>query len=654
MPGQIYTLIATTTTTTNYVTAGNYSDTANGNTQQAGYVGPLPAGTITFTATNTAQYTAKDNYEAVVFTPAGAVAPPVTINSVVPSTTTPLRNQNVTVTANITYSGTTPNTVTLNASGLNSAASAVGMVQQSYNSGTGLAVYTNTVTVSSSAAYGATNLTVVASDTVGDMATNSVVVTVTQASTTNLTTTASQGIGQDWTMAIWQTNGTGTAVSPASGNTYECVFNGTAIGNNLGETLIRSPAAGGLSTFPGNSLTLDTNTEIRMKAVGSTLNFPGVNGNPGLILNGGLLNVGDSGGFTVTGIVQAFTGTTSYLCPGASDAGSVDAARYINLTGQLTGSGNLVLFEGGTSNPMQISGSSNNFSGQWIVKCGWLQGAGNNSMGTNSITVDPNYVLASPPFDVSITNAQAGPAVFEVNYDLNSAGALTLTNGGQMLLHQNCAFSAVTIAGTSLSAGTYSYSQLNSAYPANFPAGGSGSITVQGYNPTLRIETSPASQTVSAGQTVQLTVAATGTPPLFYQWRAGVTNSGIFTNLVDAGNISGSATATLTINGATPANTADYLVIITNSSGSITSSVATLVVTQAPPIIVTQPLSQTLYYRPDGAVYSGCHRHSAALLPMAGGTDQRRWLHQSDRRRPDFRFGNDKSNYQQSDAVQHR
>ena len=50
--GDIYTIIATTANTTNYVTAGNYNDTANGNVQQAGYVGPLPAGTITFTTPN--------------------------------------------------------------------------------------------------------------------------------------------------------------------------------------------------------------------------------------------------------------------------------------------------------------------------------------------------------------------------------------------------------------------------------------------------------------------------------------------------------------------------------------------------------------------------------------------------------------------------
>jgi alpha-glucosidase (family GH31 glycosyl hydrolase) len=393
-------------------------------------------------------------------------------------------------------------------------------------------------------------------------------------------------------MAIWKTNGTGTAVPPVSGNTYECLSNGIAIGSNLNETRLRSPVAGGFVTFPGDSLTLDTNTEIRMKTVGSVLNFPGVGGNPGLILKGGMLNVGDSGGFVVTGVVQV--ASQSYLCPGDNDANAVSPNRYINITGQLTGGGSLVLFEGGTSNPMQISGNSNTFSGQWIVKCSYLQGAGINSLGTNSITVDPNYVLASPPFDVSITSAQAGPAVFEVNYDLNSAGVLTLTNGGQMKLHQNCAFSAVKIEGTSLSAGTHSYSELNGSYPANFPAGGSGSITVQAYNAKPQIATQPTNQTVNAGQTAQFTVGATGLP-LFYQWKAGATGSGTYTNLTDGGQISGSATTTLTLTSVTLSNAADYLVIVTNLFGAATSSVATLTVTQAPPSIVTQPVSQMLY-----------------------------------------------------------
>ena len=82
---------------------------------------------------------------------------------------------------------------------------------------------------------------------------------------------------------------------PSPGNTYAAVFNGTTIGNGLNNTRIRSPAVSGTATFAGDSLTLNANTELRAKGnLPTTLNFPGVNGNPGLILNGGMLNDGDS------------------------------------------------------------------------------------------------------------------------------------------------------------------------------------------------------------------------------------------------------------------------------------------------------------------------------------------------------------------------
>src|SRR5258705_13720268 len=81
----------------------------------------------------------------------------------------------------------------------------------------------------------------------------------------NLTTTVIQAAGNNWTGAIWKTNGSGTAVSPVAGNTYETVFNGVSIGNGAGNTRIRNPAAAGIQTFPGDSLMMDTNSELRAK-----------------------------------------------------------------------------------------------------------------------------------------------------------------------------------------------------------------------------------------------------------------------------------------------------------------------------------------------------------------------------------------------------
>jgi hypothetical protein len=55
-----------------------------------------------------------------------------------------------------------------------------------------------------------------------------------------------------------------------------------------------------------------------------------------------------------------------------------------------------------------------------------------------------------------------------------------LTNGGQVILHQEARFGGLVIEGTSLGAGAHSYSDLAAAYPANFAVGGSGGIFVTG------------------------------------------------------------------------------------------------------------------------------------------------------------------------------
>lgn len=89
------------------------------------------------------------------------------------------------------------------------------------------------------------------------------------------------------------------------------------------------------------------------------------------------------------------------------------------------------------------------------------------------------------------------------------------------------------------------------------------------------ITTQPASQTISAGQTATLTVVASGTAPLSYQWyegSAGDTSAPVGTN---------SASFT------TPAISAStsYWVRVTNSAGSADSATATITVTPAGPTI---------------------------------------------------------------------
>src|SRR5262249_38052271 len=85
------------------------------------------------------------------------------------------------------------------------------------------------------------------------------------------------------------------------------------------------------------------------------------------------------------------------------------------------------------------------------------------------------------------------------------------------------------------------------------------------------ITTQPASQTNFVGLTANLSVGAVGFPPLFYKWQAGVTNSGVFTNLATSGQIVSVTNPTLSITSLLLTNTGDYRVIVTNIYGATTS-----------------------------------------------------------------------------------
>ena len=109
------------------------------------------------------------------------------------------------------------------------------------------------------------------------------------------------------------------------------------------------------------------------------------------------------------------------------------------------------------------------------------------------------------------------------------------------------------------------------------------SFTLQAGPPVL--VTQPASQTNNAGTTAAFSVSVSGAIPLSYQWRKGALA------LVDGGNITGARTSTLTITNVTKGNEGNYSVVVTNASGSTTSTVAALTVLDL--WITVQPANQT-------------------------------------------------------------
>ncbi|MDB6124623.1 MAG: Immunoglobulin I-set domain protein, partial [Pedosphaera sp.] len=95
------------------------------------------------------------------------------------------------------------------------------------------------------------------------------------------------------------------------------------------------------------------------------------------------------------------------------------------------------------------------------------------------------------------------------------------------------------------------------------------------------ITTQPTNKTVTAGGSVSFVVVASGSATLKYQWQFNGTN------------LASATTSTLTLNNVVTSQAGSYLVIVTNTVGAVTSSVAALTV-NGPPGIISQPQNQTV------------------------------------------------------------
>ncbi len=103
------------------------------------------------------------------------------------------------------------------------------------------------------------------------------------------------------------------------------------------------------------------------------------------------------------------------------------------------------------------------------------------------------------------------------------------------------------------------------------------------HTPSPGILMQPQNQTVVAGETAVFNMAASGNPPLGYQWQFNGTN------------VSSGSNARLTISNAIPADAGPYRVVVSNADGSVTSVVATLAVTYPPFLrIARQPQGRTV------------------------------------------------------------
>jgi hypothetical protein len=300
-----------------------------------------------------------------------------------------------------------------------------------------------------------------------------------------------QAIPQDWDTPGHWSDGNPASVSAAANpsNTYEI----------LPGARMRSPDGSTNAVFPGSVLKVDGNSvwnlapavngplaEIRFKQGNAVDEFGTPSGYgfvtfTNLILNGGQLDVGNDGTVVLLGRVDVAKKSSL----------SVNAAgnRGYRIDAQLTGTNEIEVhlsstatFDPAQAHNVNVTGTSNTFSGTWNIVTGTLLGTAPGALGTNTINIGVNGALLT-------------------TYDINNPrGSLNLQ--GKMFLTQNDTFRTVTVGGTPLPAGTYTYDDLYAQFgDAYFPFGWtamigaedvvapSGSITVleDNFVPTIAI-----------------------------------------------------------------------------------------------------------------------------------------------------------------------
>jgi hypothetical protein len=181
------------------------------------------------------------------------------------------------------------------------------------------------------------------------------------------------------------------------------------------------------------------------------------------------------------------------------------------------------------------------------------------------ITVQPSNLLVLPGTNVAFGVSLTGLApFFRYQWQFNGTNLLNATNASYTIP------SVVTN-----NAGNYSVVVTNAA----------GSATSS--NAALTVVLSPKSQTNYASSTAILTATAFTPEALNCQWQKNGTN------LVNGGNISGATNSTLTIANVSDADAVIYSAVVSDATGSVTTSNAVLTVNNLP-FIATQPQSQTV------------------------------------------------------------
>ena len=263
---------------------------------------------------------------------------------------------------------------------------------------------------------------------------------------------------------------------------------------------------------------------------------------------------------------------------GGSASFSVTANGTAPLTYQWSKNGSVV--SGATGVTLSLSNVQSGDAGSYTVIVTNTAGSATSSAATltvNSAATVPT--ITTQPTSQSVT--VGATATFSVA--ASGTGSLTYqwSKNGSVV-------SGATGATLSLSnvqsgdAGSYTAVVTNSAGSVTSNA---ASLIVSTSASGPNIATQPESLTVTAGGSAAFTVVASGTAPLSYQWSK------------NGAAIVGATGSTFALSSSQLSDAGSYSVVVSNATGSVTSTVATLTVNASAsgsgPLITVQPTNQT-------------------------------------------------------------
>jgi uncharacterized cupredoxin-like copper-binding protein len=269
--------------------------------------------------------------------------------------------------------------------------------------------------------------------------------------------------------------------------------------------------------------------------------------------------------------------SSTTIAPGGSTTLTVTATGTgpISYQWYVGASGNASTPIGGNSPSLTVAPSSTTTYWVWVTNaCGVAASNGATvSVGTctpPSITAQPQSKTITPGASTTLTVTASGSAPISYQWYVGASGNASTPIGS------NSPSLTVTPSSTT----TYWVWVTNACGVA---ASSGATVSVGACTPPA-ITSQPQSTTIAPGGSTTLTVSATGSAPISYQWYVGASGN--------ASTPIGSNSPSLTV---APSSTTTYWVWVTNACGVAASSGATVSVGACtPPAITAQPQSRTI------------------------------------------------------------